>query len=154
LTLTGVDIRLARPEDVSALVALLTLLFSQEAEFVADPARQERGLKLILSDPSRGDILVAVTGGQIVGMVSLLPVVSTALGAPTAILEDMIVKPEFRGQGIGQSLIKAAKTHAREKGYARITLLTDGDNAAAQGFYEALGFTRSSMVQFRLQLSS
>ena len=87
-------------------------------------------------------------------MVSLLPLVSTALGAPTAILEDMIVKPEFRGQGIGQSLIKAAKTHALQKGYARMTLLTDGDNAKAQVFYEALGFTRSSMVPFRLLLSS
>jgi GNAT superfamily N-acetyltransferase len=135
-----------------ALVNLLTALFSQEAEFSPDAAQQERGLNLILSDPARGDILVAEVQGEVVGMVSLLPMVSTALGAPTAILEDMIVKPEFRGRGIGQSLIEAAKGFAQRKSYARITLLTDGDNAPAHKFYEREGFRKSSMVAYRLRL--
>ncbi len=152
--MAGAEVRLAKLDDIPALAALLTMLFSQEAEFQPDPARQERGLKLILSDPSRGDILVALAAGQIVGMVSLLPIISTALGQPTAILEDMIVTPELRGLGIGQSLIQAGKAHAQYKGYGRITLLTDGDNVAAHRFYESQGFAKSSMVPFRLPLSS
>ncbi|MGQ0672875.1 MAG: GNAT family N-acetyltransferase, partial [Hyphomicrobium sp.] len=40
----------------------------------------------------------------------------------------------------------------RADGCRRITLLTDGDNAAAHRFYERAGFTRSAMVPYRLGL--
>ncbi|MGC8775436.1 MAG: GNAT family N-acetyltransferase [Chlorobaculum sp.] len=49
-------------------------------------------------------------------------------------------------------LLDHACSWARENGYGRITLLTDGDNVPAQRFYEAHGFARSTMVAFRKQL--
>ena len=85
-------------------------------------------------------------------MVNLLYTVSTALGQRVALLEDMVVSTNKRGQGVGSSIIKQAVDFAKGKGCKRITLLTDDDNCGAQRFYERHGFSRSSMVAFRMPL--
>lgn len=145
---------LATIADVPRLAELLEILFSQEDEFVPDRPRQERGLRAIVSDPEMGEILVLRDGGAIIGMVSLLYLVSTALGGRVALLEDMVVEPERRGSGAGSLLLTAAIAHARDAGCLRITLLTDQSNAAGQRFYGRHGFTRSTMVPMRLLLEA
>lgn len=139
----------ATSADIPALCDLLILLFAQEADFVPDRARQERGLRLILDDPRVGAILVARAGGAVVGMVNLLFTVSTAEGARVMLLEDMIVRPDHRGHGVGLKLIEAAIARATAEGCARITLLTDEDNTQAQWFYGRAGFRRSAMIPMR-----
>ena len=146
------DIAVATLADVPRLCELLTVLFSQEAEFRPDPARQAAGLRMIIEQPEIGQILVLREGGAIVAMVNLLYTVSTALGRRVALLEDMVVSPERRGGGSGSKLLSAAIDFARAQGCARITLLTDHDNAAAQRFYGRHGFVGSPMVPLRLIL--
>jgi ribosomal protein S18 acetylase RimI-like enzyme len=145
-------IELATVADIPALTTLLNLLFSQEAEFQPEIEAQSRGLSTIITHPEIGEILVIRTDDSIVGMVNLLYTVSTALGERVALLEDMAILPEVRGAGVGSKLLQAAITHARASGCKRITLLTDGDNDAAQKFYHNHGFTASRMVPFRFKL--
>jgi GNAT superfamily N-acetyltransferase len=146
-------IELATVTDIPELTTLLSLLFSQEAEFQPDLEAQYRGLSTIISHPEIGEILTIRThDDSIVGMINLLYTVSTALGERVALLEDMVVLPQFRGAGAGSKLLQAAIAHARASGCKRITLLTDGDNEAAQKFYSNHGFTASTMVPFRLKL--
>jgi len=149
----GLRIESAQPRDLPAMAGLLGLLFTQEAEFQADPARQLRGLRCILQDPAQGQLLVARDGEAVVGMVSLLWSVSTALGGPVAWLEDLVVAEESRGQGVGKALLAAAVGRGRTRGLLRITLLTDGDNVKAQALYAAQGFEASPMVPMRLLLN-
>lgn len=139
----------ASPADIPALCDLLSLLFAQEADFTPDRARQERGLRLILDDARVGAILVARSDGAVVGMVNLLFTVSTAEGGRVMLLEDMIVHPDHRGQGVGLLLIEAAIARAAAERCARITLLTDEDNNQAQWFYGRAGFRRSAMIPMR-----
>jgi ribosomal protein S18 acetylase RimI-like enzyme len=142
-------IETATLDDINALCDLLTILFSQEAEFKPDRQAQQTGLQAIISNPELGIILLARHNDKVVGMVSLLFSISTALGGRVAILEDMVVLPEQRGLGIGSALLTAAISTARDSGCQRITLLTDSDNEIARGFYEKHGFVRSSMLAFR-----
>jgi len=144
-----VTIEPATSRDIPALCDLLNLLFAQEADFVPDRAKQERGLRLIIDDPRVGVILAARDGGAVVGMVNLLFTVSTAEGARVMLLEDMVVRPDHRGQGVGLKLIESAIARATEEGCARITLLTDEDNTQAQWFYGRAGFRRSAMIPMR-----
>jgi GNAT superfamily N-acetyltransferase len=143
----------AAQSDVSELVGLLHALFAQEQEFAPDAERQRRGLEMILSSPKTGRIFVAREKGETVGMINLLFTVSTALGAPVCWLEDMVVRPDKRGAGIGSRLVTHAIGFARAHGYVRITLMTDAGNADARRFYERHGFARSEMVAMRVQLS-
>ena len=146
------DIALATLADIPSLCHLLDLLFTQEAEFKPDPAAQQRGLEAIIHNPEVGQILVAHHHVKVVGMVNLLYTVSTALGGRVALLEDMVVAPEMRGQGMGTQLLKAAIEQARQQGCLRITLLTDADNHTAQAFYQQQGFIGSPMMPMRLVL--
>ena len=142
----------ATAADVPDLVALLGTLFSQEAEFQPDPELQRRGIEMILASPALGQIFVARENGATVGMINLLFTVSTALGAPVCWLEDMIVRADKRGVGIGGRLIDHAIAHAREQDYRRITLMTDGNNASAHAFYLRHGFVTSNMAALRRYL--
>ena len=139
-------------DDLPALIALLGLLFSQEAEFTPNPAAQAQGLQMILSQPAVGQVWVVRQGPQVVGMCSLLFSVSTALGARVAWLEDVVLLPAARGRGWGSALLAEVLQQAKRAGCARLSLLTDGDNLAAQRFYARFGFTASGMRPLRLQL--
>lgn len=138
--------------DVPAMCALLGELFAQEHEFTPDPQRQRRALEAILSDPACGCLLVARERGEVVGMVNLLFSISTALGAPVATLEDLVVSAAARGRGHGKALLAAALETAKERGCLRISLLTDHDNQRAQALYGGHGFTLSTMRPMRHRL--
>lgn len=142
-------IRTALPEDIDACAGLLELLFSQEHEFIPDRQKQVSGLELIIQNQQTGTVLVCENDGTIIGMVVLLFIVSTALGKMVALLEDLVIAPGHRGEGIGSVLLDAACDDAVRRGLGRITLLTDHDNVVAQTLYAKKGFIRSDMVVYR-----
>lgn len=142
----------ATPADIPALVALLAILFAQEAEFTPDREKQARGLRLIIASPEMGRVFVARVDGQVVGMVNLLATVSTAEGARACWLEDVIVHPDYRGNGLGSRLLRHVVTAARAEGFARVSLLADRANTGAIRFYARHGFHASEMMTMRLHL--
>lgn len=146
------EITFATFSDIPALCNLLSLLFSQEADFQPNYEAQRRGLKRILENPDIGLILIASENAQIVGMVNLLFTISTALGERVALLEDLVVAPNQRSKGIGSKLLKQAIETARLHECHRITLLTDLANESAQRFYRKHGFSFSAMIPMRVLL--
>jgi GNAT superfamily N-acetyltransferase len=145
-------IEAATLDDVSQLADLLAILFTQEADFRPDREKQMRGLRRIVEAPERGRIFVARIDGEIVGMVSLLFTISTAEGEPVCWLEDMVVRPEQRGKGLGSRLLQYAVHYAKANGFVRITLLTDRTNENAVRLYQRHGFRTSEMTPLRLYL--
>lgn len=142
----------ARIDELPQLVALLGQLFSEEAEFAPDPAKQMRALELILADASEGTVYVAREEGRVVAMASLVYTVSTAEGGRAALFEDLVVEPGHRGRGIASALATFVIEEARGRGVLRLTLLTDMQNHRAQALYRKLGFMDSSMKPMRLKL--
>ena len=141
-------------EDLPQLTDLLYDLFTIEADFKPDRAKQMRGLQLILEQPNRGRIFVLRHNGMILGMINLLFTISTAEGGFVILLEDVIVHQNNRAQGIGGKLLKHAVDYAKQKNFLRITLLTDRLNDESQRFFKAHGFTKSTMIPMRLILST
>ena len=144
-----VTIRKANPSDLSTLTELLGELFGIEQDFVANPRRQRRGLKLILSTPDEWQIFVAETGGRVVGMCSIHRLISTAEGANAALIEDMVVRESLRGTGIGGKLLKTAQAWCFAQGLYRLQLLADSDNEKALAFYKRHGWNRTSLICLR-----
>jgi GNAT superfamily N-acetyltransferase len=145
-------IREATVADIPQLCDLLTLLFTQEADFQPNRESQIAGLSLILEQPNVGRIYCASRDGLVLGMVSLLYTVSTAEGGRAAWLEDMVVHPAWRDRQVGARLLEFAIEQAREAGFRRITLLTGRENDRAIQFYHRAGFVHSSMIPLRLKL--
>jgi GNAT superfamily N-acetyltransferase len=142
----------ATPADIPSLRALLAILFTQEADFQPDAARQSAALQQIMTHPETGHILTLREEKSILGMVILLYTISTACGGRAAWLEDMVVNPLRRNKGLGGMLLEAAIAHARSEGCLRITLLTDHVNDIALRLYGRHGFVRSEMMPLRLSL--
>jgi GNAT superfamily N-acetyltransferase len=147
------ELGVAGVDELPQLVALLTILFSEEAEFTADYEKQTRALEEILADESVGTVYVAREAGRVVAMASLLYTVSTAEGGSAALFEDLIVLPTHRGRGIATALVAFMIAEAKTRGVLRLTLLTDSQNERAQAFYRRLGFADSSMKPMRLKLT-
>lgn len=143
---------IATPDDIPALVGLLEMLFGLESEFTPDADKQGRALGLIIGSPQVGTVFVARAGGRVIGTMCLLASVSTATGDRAAWLEDVIVHPDHRGDGLGSRLLTRVIAWARAEGYARISLLTDAENAGAIRFYERHGFALGRSVPLRLYL--
>jgi GNAT superfamily N-acetyltransferase len=96
-----------------------------------------------------GIFFVIEDSGKIVGAVSLLFFVSTALGGKVALLEDMILEKDSRGKGLGTKLLDHVIQYVIQNGFLRITVLIDKDNIVAQSLYKKMGFKYSSMIPMR-----
>jgi GNAT superfamily N-acetyltransferase len=138
--------------DIPELVELLNALFEQEVEFDPNSEAQRKALSKIILDPRIGIVLVARDHEKILGMINLLFTESTALGSKVALLEDMVILSQSRGEGIGSKLVDYAIAVAKQEGCKRITLLTDLENIKAQSFYQKQGFVKSKMTPYRLLL--
>lgn len=144
------QVSIATLAEIDELVHLLNVLFTQDIEFEPDYAKQKAGVEQIINNPEIGEILVMKADGKVVGMVSLLYSISTALGGKVAILEDMVIDKDFRRKGLGKELLQEAIAFAQKRGCLRLTLLTDYDNEAAIRFYQSAGFSLSKMIPLRL----
>lgn len=61
-----------------------------------------------------------------------------------AVLNDLYVQPQYRGNGYGKELIKNAFNTAKAMGFSRLQWLTAEDNKKAQKLYNDFGANRSS----------
>lgn len=138
--------------ELDDLVELVMELFRIEEDFRPDRAKQGQGLRLILEQPNRGRIFIVRTDHKIIGMVNLLFTISTAEGGFVILMEDVIIHPDHRGHGYGTILMEHVLKFAQEKGFLRITLLTDEISAESQRFFQRFGFERSHMIPMRLNL--
>ena len=144
-----VIVRSANGGDLDALVRLLAVLFSIEADFTPDPKRQRRGLTLMLQDRDQRIALVAERAGAVIGMITAQLVVSTAEGGPSALVEDLVVEAAERGRGVGGRLLRELESRARVMGASRLQLLADRENVEALRFYERAGWRPTQLVCWR-----
>jgi GNAT superfamily N-acetyltransferase len=142
-------IRKAKIGDLPSLTDLLQILFRIEADFFPAPEKQQRGLQLLLTDESRGRIMVAEVDGQVVGMCTAQLVASTAEGAWSGWIEDLILDKDYRGCKIGRYLLAATVDWCFEQGATRVQLLADHANTPALQFYAKNGWQTTQLVGLR-----
>ena len=91
-----------------------------------------------LSSESAEQIIIARHGENVIGCLMLRPLSATELK-----LRQMAVAESFRGEGIGNRLLKEAESFAREQGFRHITLHA---RMVAVPFYELNGYTANGDV--------
>ena len=148
-----IAIDFAKEDDLPQLADLLAELFTLESDFQPDRDKQLRALRLILGEPALGRLFVLRVDDQVAGMANALLTVSTAEGGRVLLLEDVIVRSEHRGGGLGRQLVEHVLAWAQEQGMTRVTLLADRDNHPALDFYRRLGFEHSNMLVLRKPLA-
>ncbi|APB32504.1 putative acetyltransferase [Gloeomargarita lithophora Alchichica-D10] len=90
-------------------------------------------------------VVTAWAGEQLVGFAR-----ATSDWVYRAVLWDVVIHPEYRGQGLGRTLVTTILAHPSVQNVERVYLMT----SSQQGFYERLGFTENlttTMVLFNRQ---
>lgn len=97
---------------------------------------------LLKIQASKGTILAAFLDAQAIGTctINVCPNLSWA-GRPYAIIENVMVAPANRGNGVGTALLKFAQQYAQDLGCYKIALMTGSKRASTLEFYEKAGFT-------------
>jgi GNAT superfamily N-acetyltransferase len=95
-------------------------------------------------------LYVAEDAGRIVGTYAFLFMHNLGhLGAPSAIVEDVVVDPASQGRGIGKAMMRHAMETARDLGCYKLMLSSNIKRERAHAFYDQLGFTRHG-ISFRI----
>ena len=97
-----------------------------------------KGLPDKYAEP-HGCILIANYNNKLAGCVGLL-----RENSEVSIMKRLYVRPEFRGFGIGRSLVKTTIEHSRLSGYKVMRLHTNLLLNAAINLYKSLGFEEVS----------
>jgi ribosomal protein S18 acetylase RimI-like enzyme len=85
-------------------------------------------------------VLLALQGGEAVGVAVCFLGYSTFRARPLLNLHDLAVRSDMRGAGVGQALLAAVASKAHALGCCKVTLEVREDNAPARRLYERTGF--------------
>jgi len=129
-------IRAAAENEVPLILELINELAEYE-HFKTDASENE--LKRHLFVNRRAEVYFCESGGQVIGFFTVFFNFSTFSCKPGLYLEDIYVRPEFRGKGAGKAIMSKLARLALENGCDRISWLVLEWNEHAIAFYESLG---------------
>ncbi len=95
-------------------------------------------------DNSKGILHLLRVEGEAAGFSTIYKGFSSSRAEEVAILNDLFVRPQFRGKGYGKKLIEHAFQVAESLGYQRLQWLTAHDNLLAQQLYDKLDANKST----------
>jgi GNAT superfamily N-acetyltransferase len=120
----------AAPEDADLERVARTL--------IADP--QGEGLQLIARDEDR----------EALGFATIYWYWQTLSAARAALMNDLFVVPQARGQGAGRALIEECRRRARDHGATQLVWETAPDNETAQRLYRTFDATEERWISYSL----
>ena len=132
-------IRPAQRQEVGIVLQLIhDLAVYEKAPNEVEATEKELLETIFTSDPKVFCDLVEVDG-EIAGMAIWFLNYSTWQGKHGIYLEDLFIKPEYRGRGYGKALLKHLAKICDEKGYGRFQWWVLDWNSPAIEFYRSLG---------------
>lgn len=153
----AVKIRPVRPGDEVALHGLICELAEHQGEPLAVEGTAQDLARVLFEgsdSPSGSPALyghVAELDGQIVGMALWFLNYSTWRGRHGIYLEDLYVRPNCRGTGIGRSLLAVLARICIDRGFGRLELQVANWNTSAIDFYRGLqAFPMDEWTVYRL----
>ena len=131
-------IRPANENDVPSIFALIKEL--AEFEKLSDQINtsEDELRKTLFGENKFVEILLAEYDNKVVGQALFFKNFSTFLGKSGIYLEDLYVKPEMRGKGIGKALLDKIISIAKERNYGRVEWSVLNWNEPAIDFYKKI----------------
>lgn len=132
-------IRPAKIQEVGEVLQLIQDLATYEKAPEQVEAIEEDLLNTIFASDPRVFCDLVEVDGQIAGMAIWFLNYSTWQAKHGIYLEDLFIKPEYRGRGYGKALLKHLAKICDEKGYGRLQWWVLDWNSPAIEFYKSLG---------------
>ena len=134
----NLSFRNAERKDIPLILQFIKELAEYEKmldEVVAD----ETTLETWIFDKQKAEVFFALENGKEVGFALFFHNFSTFLGRSGIYLEDLYVKPEYRGKGYGKAILKKLASIALERGCGRLEWVCLDWNKPSIDFYLSIG---------------
>lgn len=142
------QLRPAQSDDVEDIALMM--------DYLGYPALASE-LKVILSDilsnPAMKIFLAVYANGKPIGLVNLHYFSVLRLKGYQISIEELVVHPDFRGQGVGKKLLNFAREYAEEKGAVRLeVIISNKRESYKRRFYTKNGFENAGSSVHRINL--
>jgi RimJ/RimL family protein N-acetyltransferase len=144
-----IQIRRASPDDAEEIARVIAAVAAERVYSAIDrawPVDEQRAYMATLSPREAFHVAVAESNG-VVGYQSLDRYSSILQSMAHVGALGTFLLPEWRGRGVGRALFAATRQFAESAGYRKLVIQVRGSNAAAQAFYQRLGFTECGRLR-------
>jgi len=135
----SITIRSATATDLPLILELIQSLAEYERLRDSCVATEEKLRSSLFGDIPAAEVLIAECDGEAAGFALFCHNYSTFLAQRGIWLEDLFVRPEFRGRGVGRRLLAQLATLAIVRDCGRLEWVVLDWNESAIGFYRSLG---------------
>ena len=143
-SVTIVEADLAIPDHQQAVVTM-TASYALDAMGNGGPLPADVLARLVpaLREHPTTLIFLAYVNDHVAGIATCFLGFSTFAARPLINIHDLAVLPEYRGQGIGRTLLATVEREARVRGCSKVTLEVQENNVRARQVYAAAGFAHA-----------
>lgn len=137
-----------QPGDIGDMIRLHGILYAQEYQYdLAFETYVTQTLYEFMQtyDPARDRVWLAYCYGELVGMIAII-----GKGRGVAQLRWFLLRPEFRGMGLGKKLMGEAMAFCRQQNFRSVYLLTTHQQTTAGSMYAKAGFVKTASTPQRI----
>lgn len=145
-----ITVRAATPEDQEVFLEMLCEFARYEQIEPPDEAGQQRLIADGFGEQRRFEVLIAEAGVRAAGYAIIYEIYSSFLARPKLYIEDLYVRPEFRGRGVGRALFEACALETERRGFDRMQWYVEDWNESAVSFYQQMGAHRLNRQTWQL----
>lgn len=133
--------RIAGPADALQVLAMMRDFYAED-RIAFEPARVEAGVARLLAEPAHGEVLLWLgdADAEVLGYGVLCAGFSLEWGGAFGLIDELYLRPQARGRGLGRAALDMLVLRASERGWATVRLEVNRHNAAAKRLYLAAGF--------------
>jgi ribosomal protein S18 acetylase RimI-like enzyme len=137
--MTDPDFKPATTGDIEALIAMMRELYAHDGS-AFDDANARRALLGLIGDETFGRVFLIGVTGQVAGYAVLTFGYSLEFHGRDAFVDELFLRDEYRGQGIGKRALRFLTEVCAAEGVSALHLEVERANTAAQAVYRKFGF--------------
>ncbi|HAA11631.1 MAG TPA: GNAT family N-acetyltransferase [Cytophagales bacterium] len=144
-------IQLIIPQDATEILGMMEAFYALD-DYPFDRDMAEQNLNKLLVEEYLGRLWLVQVGNKVAGYLALTFGFSLEYGGRDAFIDEIYLKDEFRGKGVGTHLIKQVSEAAKALGVRALHLEVEVHNIAGNNLYRKAGFQSSgrSLLSKRL----
>jgi ribosomal protein S18 acetylase RimI-like enzyme len=139
LPLKTVEYQPASQNSIHEILQLMEDFYAMDG-YAFDKKTMQSSLVTFISNNNLGYVWLIKVEMKTVGYVCLTMGFSFEYGGIVAVLDELYLKPQFRGKGYGKTTLDFLKLHAKEKGIAAIHMEVESHNTSALKLYTLNGY--------------
>ena len=133
------NIRTATAADSPTILDLMRELYEHEG-IPFDRTVASEALGCLLETPALGEVRLMLEDEEIVGYFALTFGYSLEFHGRFLLLDEMYIRDDYRGRGLGREALEAVEEICRERGIKALRLEVEESNLHAQTLYRSSGF--------------